>query len=512
MDTEVLVIGSGLAGLMAADLLSAEKNVTIITKSALGKSNSRLAQGGIAAVTTSDDRWTHHFFDTIRAGGFHNNEELTELLVRKGPQQIQQLIEMGVRFDRNANGQYERCMEGAHSVPRILHSGGDATGKELVNTLISRVKDRCTILENHLAADLLIKENECYGALVMNETGETFTVSAAYTILATGGAGQLYSVTSNDSSVTGDGIAMAYRAGAILSDLEFMQFHPTMFAGAGSNSFLISEAVRGEGGMLLTRDGERLMEGIHDQLELAPRDVVAREIAKEESVVYLDISMIKRFHKRFPTIAKRCYQYGVDLDSGRIPVKAGAHFLMGGVVTDRYGRTSIPGLFALGEVANTGVHGANRLASNSLLEGVVFANESARWIMQSDRKWIPYFTENKRMKVSEYRLSIDRLREVMDRHVGISRSNEGLTTGISQLEWRGKFIEADTKEDVVHFNMLQTAWLMSTSAIMRTESRGGHFREDYPYQKQRFKQKRIIRRISQDDWIETEERSRAIFH
>lgn len=510
MDTEVLVIGSGLAGLMAADLLSTEKNVTIITKSELGQSNSLLAQGGIAAVTTADDSWTNHFFDTIRAGVFHNNEELTELLVRQGPKQIQQLTQMGVQFDANPNGQYERGMEGAHSVSRILHSGGDATGKELVNTLISRVKERCTILENHLAIDLLIMEEECYGALVMNDIGETVTISATYTILATGGAGQLYSVTSNDISVTGDGIAIAYRAGAILSDLEFMQFHPTMFAGEGSQPFLISEAVRGEGAILLTRDEKRLMEGIHDQLDLAPRDVVARTIAKQESEVYLDISMIKHFNERFPTIATLCEQNEVPL--GRIPVKAGAHFLMGGVATDRYGRTSIPGLFALGEVANTGVHGANRLASNSLLEGVVFANESANWILQGDPKYKTYFKIDKKLNVSENRLSINRLREVMDGLVGISRSNEGLTTAIRQLEWHGKFVEACTKEEIVHHNMLQTSWLMATSALMRTESRGGHYREDYPYQKQSFKQKRITRRITQDDWVETQERSRAISH
>ncbi|MBN8208448.1 L-aspartate oxidase [Bacillus sp. NTK071] len=497
---------------MAADLLSTEKNVTIITKSELGRSNSRLAQGGIAAVTTEDDSWTNHFFDTIRAGVFHNNEELTELLVRQGPKQIQQLVRMGVQFDKNANGQYERGMEGAHSVSRILHSGGDATGMELVNTLICRVKERCTILENHLAIDLLKMDEECYGAHVMNETGEMITITAAYTILATGGAGQLYSVTSNDTSVTGDGIAIAYRAGAVLSDLEFMQFHPTMFASNGSHPFLISEAVRGEGAILLTGDGKRLMEGIHDQLELAPRDVVARTIAQEESEVYLDISMIKRFIERFPTISKLAEQSGVLLHNGKIPVKAGAHFLMGGVATDRYGRTSLPGLFALGEVANTGVHGANRLASNSLLEGVVFANESANWILQSNRKFRMSFKIDMRINVSKNMLSINHLREVMDRQVGICRSSEGLTKAIRQLDWRGRFVEACTKEEIVHYNMLQTSWLMATSALMRTESRGGHFREDYPYQKQSFKQKRLIRRISQDDWVEAQERSGAIFH
>ena len=513
LNTEVLVIGSGVSGLMAAELLSSQKNVTIITKSTLGQSNSILAQGGIAAVTTDDDSWTNHFFDTVQAGGFHNNEELTELLVRSGSKRIQQLIKMGVNFDRGQDGQYLRCREGAHSASRILHSGGDATGKEIVNTLIHRVRNRCTILEHHIAIDLMVDEGTCHGAVVMNSEGNNVAIKASHTILATGGAGQLYPVTSNDTSVTGDGIAIAYRAGATLSDLEFMQFHPTMFAGQTNQSFLVSEAVRGEGATLITEEGKRLMEGKHDQLELAPRDVVAREIHKEQSPVYLDISKISRFEERFPTIAKHCQNHGVILAEGKIPVQPGAHFLMGGVMTDRYGRTSIDGLFALGEVANTGVHGANRLASNSLLEGIVFANQSAKFILKHREKDLSQYEYAPEITVPENLLEIDRLKEVMLTQLGITRNGAGIEAAIQELDYsKSKYEQSPTMEDVIRYNMQQTSWLMATSAWMRTESRGSHYRSDYPYPKQEFKQKRIIRGIYIDDWIKTQKRSRAVFY
>ncbi len=513
LNTEVLVIGSGVAGLMTAELLSSQKNVTIITKSTLGQSNSILAQGGIAAVTTDDDSWTNHFFDTVQAGCFHNNEELTELLVRSGSKRIQQLIRMGVNFDRGQDGRYLKCREGAHSASRILHSGGDATGKEIVNTLIDRVRNRCTILEHHIAIDLLVDEGTCRGAVVMNSEGNNMAIKASHTILATGGAGQLYPVTSNDTSVTGDGIAIAYRAGATLSDLEFMQFHPTMFAGQTNQSFLVSEAVRGEGAILLTAEGRRLMEGKHDQLELAPRDVVAREIHMEQSPVYLDISSISQFEERFPTIAERCQQHGVILNEGKIPVKPGAHFLMGGVMTDRYGRTSIDGLFALGEVANTGVHGANRLASNSLLEGIVFANQSATYILRDSYKDLSQYEYEREVTVPKNLLETDRLKEVMHTQLGITRNGPGIQAAIQELDYtESEHEQSPTMADVIRFNMQQTSWLMATSAWMRRESRGSHYRLDYPYPKQEFKQKRITRGIYKDEWIKTQKRSRAVFY
>ncbi|WP_347549433.1 L-aspartate oxidase [Pseudalkalibacillus hwajinpoensis] len=504
LTTEVLVIGSGIAGLMAADLLSAKKNVTIITKSALGQSNSRLAQGGIAAVTTKDDSWTNHFFDTIRAGAFHNDEELTELLVRSGPEQIRQLINFGVQFDKGSDGTYLRCKEGAHNTSRILHSGGDATGKEIIETLINRVKMKCTILEHHFAVDLLMDEGVCNGAVVLNGDNEALSITAIHTILATGGAGQLYPVTSNDPSITGDGIAIAYRAGAILSDLEFIQFHPTMFAGDRNQSFLISEAVRGEGAILVTAKGDRLMKGKHEQMELAPRDVVSRAIYQEKSDVYLDISMINQFDQRFPTIASLCYEHGLSLSDGKLPVKPGAHFLMGGVMTDRHGRTSIDGLLALGEVANTGVHGANRLASNSLLEGVVFANAAARWIQNDTRKQVCNLIAQS-LQVPEDMPEVNYIKELMNRKVGIIRNGAGLNTAIQKLE--APLIQArknaSNSEEILRYNMLQVSWLIATSAYLRIESRGGHFRKDYPNLKQEFKKKRIIRRVSQDDWVQT---------
>ncbi|WP_377887578.1 L-aspartate oxidase [Alkalihalobacillus sp. R86527] len=509
--TEVLVIGSGVAGLLIAELLSAEKNVTVITRSELGRSNSRLAQGGIAAVTTEDDSWADHFFDTIQAGVFHNNDELTELLVKKGGERVKQLIEMGVAFDRNMDGSYSRCREGAHRKPRILHAGGDATGKELMDTLIKRVKKSCMIIEHHTAADLLVEKGVCAGAWFMGEEGKLLTVKADYVILATGGAGQLYPITSNDASVTGDGIAMAFRAGATVSDLEFMQFHPTMYAGKGASPFLISEAVRGEGGRLVTSSGQRLMEGKHDLLDLAPRDVVSRAIAEERSLVYLDTSSVSNFNDRFPTIAS--YLNLDDASSKRVPVQPGAHFLMGGVETDRYGRTTVANLFAIGEVANTGVHGANRLASNSLLEAVVFANESATWVLNHTPIQQDVSVTFQPLHIPISMPAASMIRSMMSDYVGITRHAAGLTTAINELGFylKGRKKPASSVEEVTVYNMLQTSWLMATSAHMRTESRGGHHRLDFPQSKQRFQQKRITRRIFEDEWITTEKKSRAVF-
>ncbi|MCA0986987.1 L-aspartate oxidase [Guptibacillus algicola] len=508
--TEVLVIGSGVSGLLTAELLAAEKNVTVITKSELGKSNSRLAQGGIAAVTSDDDSWADHFFDTIQAGVFHNNNELTELLVKKGGECVSQLIEMGVTFDQSKDGTYSRCREGAHSVPRILHAGGDATGKELMNKLVKRVKESSTIIEHHAAVDLIVENGFCAGASFMNEKGNLLMVKADFVILATGGAGQLYPVTSNDTSVTGDGIAMAYRAGAIVSDLEFMQFHPTMYAGSGA-SFLLSEAVRGEGGRLVMESGVYLMEGKHELLDLAPRDVVARAIYEEQNMVYLDISAVTNFDDRFPTIAS--YLNEDDASSKKVPVQPGAHFLMGGVETDRYGRTSVANLFAIGEVANTGVHGANRLASNSLLEAVVFANEAATWMLNHKRVQHGMAAASQPLHIPNSLPDPSKLRTIMNDYVGITRHAVGLSTAIDELGayLKGKKKLASSVEEVTLTNMLQTSWLMATSAYMRTESRGGHHRSDFPQANQRFQQKRIKRRILEDEWATTEKKSRAVF-
>lgn len=511
--TEVLVIGSGVAGLLAAELQSTDKNVTIITKSTLGKSNSMLAQGGIAAVTTDDDSWQEHFFDTLQAGVFHNDKELTELLAKRGFESVQQLIDLGVSFDKNDDGSYALCREGAHSAPRIFHAGGDATGKELVETLMRRVHKSCDIIENHLAVDLIVQDGVCSGAWFIDPDGNRFVVSANTVILATGGAGQLYPVTSNDATVTGDGLAMAYRAGARLSDLEFMQFHPTMFAGDHERTFLLSEAVRGEGGILVTDSGERIMEGKHPLGDLAPRDVVARAIFEERCEVYLDVSRIPHFQKRFPTISSYLEKNNMTLQSGRIPVRPGAHFLMGGVETDRYGRTSISNLFALGEVANTRVHGANRLASNSLLEAVVFANEAASWISSNPVPKRNMINQQQHLLVPQSMPDVSVLRKIMNENVGITRSAEGLSAAIDELDGflQGKKVIASNRDEVVTYNMLQTGWLMATSAYMRKESRGGHFRTDFPHQNKSFQQKRIIRRVVEDEQITIGGNSRAIF-
>lgn len=511
--TEVLVIGSGVAGLLAAELLSAKKNVTIITKSKLGQSNSCLAQGGIAAVTTSGDSWRDHFFDTIQAGVFHNDTELTELLVKKGCVSVQQLTSLGVSFDKNEDGSFARCKEGAHRTPRILHAGGDATGKELVQTLVQRVQHNCHILEYHLAVDLIIQNGGCTGAWFFDPDGNQLRVDADHVILATGGAGQLYPVTSNDSTVTGDGLAIAYRAGARLSDLEFMQFHPTVYAGESAPPFLLSEAVRGEGGVLVTKSGKRVMEGKHPMLDLAPRDVVARAIFEEHAEVFLDVSSVPNFHTRFPTISSFLEKQSNQSVAGKIPVQPGAHFFMGGVETDRYGRTSIDNLFALGEVANTGVHGANRLASNSLLEAVVFANEAATWILEHVAPKRILIRKPLHLLVPQSMPGFSVLRKIMNEHVGIIRNADGLSEAIECLSecLKGKQKMASKAEEVVKFNMLLLGWLMATSAFMRTESRGGHFRTDFPQANRLFQQKRITRRIVNDEWITIGGNSRAIF-
>ncbi|TLS39258.1 L-aspartate oxidase [Pseudalkalibacillus caeni] len=517
--TEVLIIGSGIAGLMVAELLSMDKNVTIFTKSKMENSNSALAQGGIASVTTEDDHWSNHFFDTIRAGDFHNVEAVTELLIREGTEMVQRLIDLGVPFDRHADGRLALCKEGAHSHNRILHSGGDATGRAIIETLIERVKQSAEIFENEMAVDLLVAEGKCFGAWSLDENRAEVITFADHIILATGGAGKLYSITSNDASITGDGIAMAYRAGAVLSDLEFMQFHPTMLAVNGRGFGLISEAVRGEGAILVDEAGTPIMKGIHAMEDLAPRDIVSRAIyerIRKNDDVYLDVSMISHFEERFPTITKTCRRNGVDPQQGILPVQPGAHFLMGGVQTNRNGQTSIEGLYAIGEVANTGVHGANRLASNSLLEGIVFANRTAATIKSSKWRSVPSRYEERFLSKKVPHLpSVKEIQQTMDVHVGIVRSGPELSKAVDWFEtYRSgnEYQGAITHETVVRWNMMTAGWLMASSAMMRTESRGGHFREDYPVRNDKqWKQKRIKRGREWDEPITDQKRSAAIF-
>ncbi|WP_096201442.1 L-aspartate oxidase [Bacillus sp. FJAT-45350] len=505
---DVVIIGSGLAGLMAAEILSVEKNVIIITKSKIQHSNSMMAQGGIAAAFDEDDDWRDHFFDTIVAGGYHNDEEMTKKLVQKGPEMINKLIELGVQFDRDDDGNYSLGKEGAHGRRRILHAGGDATGKELVQRLINRVEKKVTIYEDEMALDLLVQNNKCIGVTTKTLSGDMIQTIAPHTILATGGVGQLYKVTSNCQSLTGDGMAMAYRAGAELVDMEFVQFHPTMLVKNNKGYGLISEAVRGEGARLVTNLGHYIMENVHELKDLAPRDVVAREIhrvnTEEDELLYLDISTIKDFEKRFPSITKICKQAGVQLEEGRIPVAPGAHFIMGGVSTNERGATSINGLYAIGEVSKTGVHGANRLASNSLLEAIVFANELAQEIIKNpkqaeDLMKIPTLLE-KRFDLP----TKEEIQDIMTKYVGIVRNDKGLEKAKKWFENYLDFIYKNGNYDLsieqkTICNLMTIGYLITSSALMRNESRGGHYREDKPLSNEQWLQYNVFCSITNKD-------------
>lgn len=518
--SDVIIIGSGLAGLLAAKLLSEHKNVLLISKGALNNSNSILAQGGIAASVGTNDHWQNHYKDTIEAGNFHNVETPTKLLVKYAPQMIQQLIDFGVQFDLTPQKSLALGREGGHHYHRIVHAGGDSTGKKVVEQIISIVKNQVMISEKEMVLDLLIHQEQCIGVISKDEKGEIYLNLAEQTILASGGIGNLYPITSNDPTITGDGLAMAYRAGAELVDLEFIQFHPTMLVKNNTCQGLISEAVRGEGAKLVNEKREYLMENVHPLKDLAPRDIVARRIfsaLKKEEKVFLDISMIQNFKQRFPTIASLCEKEGIQIDQGKLPVAPGAHFIMGGIKTDLNGQTTIPGLYAIGEAAYTGVHGANRLASNSLLEGLIFANRASLHILRNNKVQPDVVQPN----FSSPRLSLPSIKEiqhVMMAYVGINRDETGL---LYAKEWFESFLPYIPSGTVLNLdqpaaetvNMLTVGWLITTSALQRRESRGGHYRTDYPAQDDTNWLKRYItRRRKTDESNQIKHTSAAAFH
>ena len=488
-DRDVIIVGSGISALMLADKITAFKNVIILTKSKKDKSNSMLAQGGIAVSISSSDHWYNHFKDTLNAGCNHNDPTATKVLVESGPPSIQKLIDGGMQFDRDIFGELLLGMEGAHGKRRILHAGGDSTGKALVTYLLARLKDRVTIVEDEMVVDLIMIQDHCVGVITIDDHNQFKSYYAEHIVLATGGCGGLYSLTSNDPTITGDGIAVAYRAGAELADMEFVQFHPTMLSINGKGHGLISEAVRGEGARLVDQSGRSIMDGVHVQAELAPRDIIARTINQELSKgnsVFLNISMIKDFHTRFPTITSICEKAGISVAKGFLPVAPGAHFLMGGIKTNINGETSLKGLYAIGEVACTGVHGANRLASNSLLEGIVFSSLLAKKLLEvSDGTKRNYIIQdyNKYPKQSIILPTIQQIQEKMNTFAGIERDEPGL---IQLKEWIESYIGLNSKvkvfikDEIKIINMLTTSWLIVTSALCRTESRGGHYRNDYP--------------------------------
>lgn len=481
---DVVIIGSGIAALMAAEEICQSKNVILFTKKTIFDSNSMLAQGGIAAVVTDDDSWELHQQDTLEAGCYVNNEKAVEELVKNGTKSMEDLVSFGMKFDMDPNGKFHLGREGAHRKNRILHAGGDATGKHLVETMYKRLKDKIKIVENEMAIDFIIKDDKCVGVYALAENGELKMYHTNSTLLATGGIGSMYQFSSNNQWITGDGIAMAYRAGCEMADLEFVQFHPTMLYVNGECKGLVSEAVRGEGAYLVTKNGRRIMKGIHPFEDLAPRDVVSRAIyneMKNGEEIYLCIRSIDHFEERFPTISSNVKSNGIDLTGGYIPVVPGAHFHMGGVKTNTNGETNIPGLFAVGEVASTGVHGANRLASNSLLEGIVFGKKVARFIANLPSLMI----EENEMNYDIPRLRAlptkNDIREMMMKYVGIVRTEEGLAKVISYFTYYLQSVKIETRamtlEELEIYNMITTGKLVADAALNRKESIGSHFIE-----------------------------------
>lgn len=492
--TDVIVIGAGIAGLYTAIKASENAKVLLITKKSLLESNTRYAQGGIAAVISEDDSPAYHRQDTLIAGAGICIPQAVDVLVNEGPEGVQELIQMGTKFDTE-NGELALTKEGAHSERRILHAHGDATGFEIVRALSKKARNNPNIevWENHFVIDLITYEGECFGALVQQPDGQRIYVQANATILCAGGAGQLYRYTTNPDIATGDGIAIAYRAGAFIRDVEFIQFHPTVLFYPGAPRFLISEAVRGEGAVLRNIKGERFMERYHPQLELAPRDVVARAILNEMEItkstyVYIDITheSPEMVRHRFPTIYETCLEYGLDLTSDWIPVAPACHYMMGGVQTDLNGETSIKRLYACGEVSSTGVHGANRLASNSLSEAIVYGKRIVEQVKEiAPLTFTPNFSIDFKRREGSVQAVIEKrlkLQKVMLRYVGLKRSAKSLEKSHDELRRQLLIFDTslNTRNEYEFANMLICALLTTQAAILREESRGAHYREDFP--------------------------------
>ncbi|QNI38029.1 L-aspartate oxidase [Edaphobacter albus] len=490
---DFLVIGAGIAGLSAAIRLAGVGSVLVVTKEELAESNTSYAQGGIAVAMGGDEDVALHLDDTLAAGDGLVEKESARLLVEQGPVRVQELLEWGTSFDRE-NGQLMLTREGAHSRSRILHANGDATGREIAVSLLRHVRaiPNVRLLEWTTGIDLIVEQhNRVAGAILLDGEGGILKIYARATLLASGGAGQVYSDTTNPAVATGDGIAMAWRAGAAVVDMEFYQFHPTAFSAPGAPRFLLSEALRGEGAILVNASGERFMLKEHPLAELAPRDVVARAITREgmDGPVHLDMRHVaKDLHERFPGISAFLAKYHLDLNRDLVPVRPAAHYLMGGILTDVHGRTTLPGLYAAGEAACTGVHGANRLASNSLLEGLVFGALAAE-AMMADRISNLFRPESfpsisvpaERTPDEQVERWIEDLRNNMWKFAGLLRDAQGLQLMQHKLQaLAGTIPQGLSRRAIEARNLYTVASLIVTAALARCESRGAHFRMDYP--------------------------------
>jgi L-aspartate oxidase len=529
---DFLVIGSGIAGLSFALKAARHGTVALMTKKERGTSNTAWAQGGIACVTSNEDSFALHVHDTLDAGAGLCDERVVKSIVMDGPERIRELIELGVQFDERENGtgqpELDLTREGGHSKRRILHSR-DLTGREIERALLAAVasEKRIEVLENHMAVDLItlgklghVSTDRVLGAYVLNEsTGEVIAVRSDYVILATGGCGRVYLYTTNPGIATGDGVAMAWRVGSRIANMEFIQFHPTCLYHREARSFLISEAVRGEGGRLVDAQGREFMDRYDTRKELAPRDIVARAIDAEMKktgarCVFLDIS-----HKppefvrdRFPNIYQGCLEVGIDITREPIPVVPAAHYQCGGVETDENGATSLPGLYAIGEVACTGLHGANRLASNSLLEACVVAHRCVEVIAKqkspSQDEWLrdlalPAWMSGDAVAVDELVViyhNWDEIRRLMWDYVGIVRTTKRLQRAATRL----RNLEREIQEfywgykittDLIELrNLCTVAQLIVDSALLRKESRGLHYTLDFPEPDEAFRKNTVLRR------------------
>lgn len=522
---DVLVIGGGLAGLRAALAVDESLQVTVVTKDAVRESNSNYAQGGIAGVLDPDDRFEWHVQDTLIAGASLCHPDVVEMVVEQAPQRIRELIEFGTNFDLS-DGDLTLGKEGGHSFNRIVHALGDATGQEVMRAVVDyvRSKENITLLEDHFTLDLLCypetnrsrsntpakgtdtgrreansSDTECRGAIIANGENRKTMVWAKQTILCTGGTGQCFRDSTNPKVATGDGHAMAIRAGVKVRDMEFMQFHPTVLYIAGSSRSLITEAVRGEGAFLVDKNGYRFMGDYDERLELAPRDIVSKSIVKQmeltkHSCVYLDLSHLSATYilERFPGIAKACAKFGLDITTDRIPVRPGAHYMIGGVEVDEHGATSMPGLWAAGEVTSSGLHGANRLASNSLLEGLVYgarAGENASALAIQDPEHFAAFPIRSEKILDGDELPLDlediksSLKSLMWRNMGVQRHENELREALEIVGNWQKYVlfrQFENSDGWELQNLLTVAHVMILAAMQRCESRGVHFRLDYP--------------------------------